>query len=388
MNNGHLVIIPFNIPWNWSTDYTNETAKILSKKNIVICFLWVNALSIKEYISLRKKPKLLKKHSKNLFIYEPIHIIPFRRFGFVNSLNLALNVGLIRLFVKLLELRFGKKKKILWIFHPNFFSLLKLFGQKYVTLYDCVDYFPTNSDRTITNNERDLLAQVDIVTANSKTLLHHCKQTKEVVHLVPQGFRLNHFKNPIKSNKEFCKKSPLIGYIGAINNRLNYDLLTSLAQNNPQWHFILWGPFLELTSQSPIMEKINFLLSLSNVTHGVSKNKKEVPAIINQFDIGIIPYDVSRGFNKYCYPMKLFEYFYMGKPVVSTPIEELKRFPKFVKIGRTNQKWERHIKTLLAKPWPEKYKQEQRKLAEENSWVRKIEAISKVIESEKKNRFL
>ena len=36
----------------------------------------------------------------------------------------------------------------------------------------------------------------------------------------------------------------------------------------------------------------------------------------------------------------------MGKPVVSTPIEELKAFPTFVKIGNTAEEWEKHIKTL------------------------------------------
>ena len=81
--------------------------------------------------------------------------------------------------------------------------------------------------------------------------------------------------------------------------------------------------------------------------------------------------------------MKLFEYFYLGKPVISTPIEELKRFPKFVKIGKTAKEWEKHIKFLLSKPWP--YQKEQKKLAKENSWKSKIEVISKIIDDEKKS---
>jgi hypothetical protein len=78
--------------------------------------------------------------------------------------------------------------------------------------------------------------------------------------------------------------------------------------------------------------------------------------------------------------MKLFEYFYMGKPVLATPIEELKRFPKYVKIGRTAEEWEKHIQTLLAKPWPKAYQKEQKRLAVANSWDYKIDAILKVVE--------
>ena len=110
-----------------------------------------------------------------------------------------------------------------------------------------------------------------------------------------------------------------------------------------------------------------------------TKSRLVIKEVIKNFDIGIIPYDVSHDFNRYCYPMKLFEYFYMGKPVISTPIDELKRFPKFVKIGESSIDWEKHIKSLLSMSWPVKYKEEQKKLAEENSWENKIEAINKVL---------
>ena len=78
--------------------------------------------------------------------------------------------------------------------------------------------------------------------------------------------------------------------------------------------------------------------------------------------------------------MKLFEYFFLGKPVVSTPIEELKRFPKFVKIGNTNEEWEKHIKNLLSKPWPKENQKQQRKLSEENSWRKKVAKITNVMQ--------
>ena len=77
--------------------------------------------------------------------------------------------------------------------------------------------------------------------------------------------------------------------------------------------------------------------------------------------------------------MKLFEYFHMGVPVVSTPIEELARFPKYVKIGLTANEWGKHIKEILTKPWPKKYKYDQRRLAVKNSWKNKIDEISKFL---------
>ena len=68
--------------------------------------------------------------------------------------------------------------------------------------------------------------------------------------------------------------------------------------------------------------------------------------------------------------------------MVSTPIEELKRFPEYVRIGTTVEEWEEHITSLLSKPWPDSNKQAQRRLAIDNSWERKIQKIMRVIESE------
>lgn len=131
-----------------------------------------------------------------------------------------------------------------------------------------------------------------------------------------------------------------------------------------------------------LVEVRKLLIKLPNLIHISSQPRTALPSIIEQFDICMIPYNVSLDFNRYCYPMKLFEYFYMGKPVVSTPIEELTRpeFAEFIKIGATARDWQRHIEQLLAKPWPSKLQKRQRQLAIANSWQRKVEAISGIIQ--------
>ena len=136
-----------------------------------------------------------------------------------------------------------------------------------------------------------------------------------------------------------------------------------------------------------VEKNIKKLKKLPNVIIGFSKDRKIIPSIIKQFDIGIIPYNIKLLSNKYCYPMKIFEYFYLGKPVISTPIKELKNFPEYVKIGNTIEEWKKHIEILLSKPWPEKYERKQKKLAIANSWSNKINTINKLIfNKDEKNR--
>ena len=73
--------------------------------------------------------------------------------------------------------------------------------------------------------------------------------------------------------------------------------------------------------------------------------------------------------------MKKFEYFYLGKPLISTEIVELNRFSKFVKIGNNYSDWQKYIKEYLKKSWPKSFQKEERKLAEVNSWENKINSI-------------
>lgn len=382
-----LIVIPFNLPWEWSTDYTNQTAMELAKNgNKVICYMWTDAFSLKEYFEKKKFPKILERPFKNLYLYHPILFVPFRRFLAIEVLNEIIDVWILKGFMSLLALRNIFEKKIFWVFDPRLVPFLKYFSSPWKIIYDCVDLFSATArnkeeKKSLVRNERKLLIRADLVTANSEVLVNYLKNIRNDVFLVPQGFRINTFLNKTdKSIKIKRGDRPLIGYVGAVNCRLNYSLLYELARRNPDWDFAIWGPVLQkelfTNSQSIVYDK---LIKLDNVILGQS-SKLEIPSIINQFDIGMIPYDVTQDFNKYCYPMKLFEYFYLGKPVVSTKVEELKRFPKFVKIGNDYMSWKKIISDTLSRPWPSIYKSEQRAISIENTWGAKLTKITGYME--------
>lgn len=389
MLSGKLVIMPVTYPWKWSTDYHEQTARILSKKNLVICLVPHDAVSLKD-ILLRKKPlSILEKQAKNIYFYQKIYLLPFRRFDLIEHLNEKLQKVVLKLCITYLEKR-NHFQRVLWIFEPGFSYVAdELATNNSLTIYDCVDFYAGTDvrgtiDNKIAHLERSLLQSSDFAFVNSHTLCRLHQKHRPDLHVVPQGFREEIFQR--YQDKRFLKirnKKPIVGYIGGINTRIDYQMLYTLAKRIPMVEFVLIGP-VQLSddiSVEVVDSGVEKLLRLSNVSFYPALEKKEIPGVIKQFDIFMIPYHLRSDFNRYCYPMKLFEYFYVGKPVIAPPIEELKLFPKFVTIAHSVAEWEKAITDLLSKPWPSSYKREQKKLSVANSWHKKIQAISEVIQS-------
>lgn len=374
----HLIISVFYVKLEEGLDYATQTLKILGENNIAYGLALGNPVNLKEFVRqvLKGDFRIVKKQWYSSII-RPVFIIPGQRFEFVKKINIFFNALAVKIF---LELRYRNKKKIVWLFEPYRSWIILSVFRNYKTIYDCVDYFSGLSDE-VANEERHLLQNASHVFANSHSLAGQLRKYRQDVHVVPLGFAEQIFR------KEIIHKFPrrpdhlIVGFVGGIDYRLDYDLLFRVVRTLPRVTFEFVGPILpNVIDHGPDIDMLfGKLRKFPNVRWIPEQSKNRIPGIIQHFDIGIIPYDIKYPLNKYCHPMKLMEYFYMGKPVVATTIEELKRFPKYVKIGSTAEEWGQHIKALLSPSWPKKYKEEQRRLAEENSWERKIEAVRRVI---------
>lgn len=384
-----LIIIPFQLPWDWSADYQKQTCLTLAKNNSVIAYIDGDSRFF-----LKKRPKRNFPKLKNILFYQPRYLLPLRRFSIIEISNKFLNLWY-------LLLRFGKNrdKKLVWIFDPMFwfFPKIRYFYPRVKSLYDCVDYYWNLNHalkKRIWGMEQKLILSVNYFFVNSYLLEKKKRLIRKPDAVVPQGFDFESFKPEtkyrqpekrelLKIKKAFSKiPKPIVGFIGALTYRLDFKLILALVRNMPQVSFVftnylLLNPEEDLSvGTSEFLEKIR---KCKNVFFVPKAKRPGVKEMIKHFSIGIVPYDISFDFNKYCFPMKLFEYFYAGIPVISTPIEELKRFSKYVMLSNSVYGWETAIKYYLSKPWPKEYKIKQRNLAEENSWEKKIEAITNIV---------
>lgn len=371
-----VFIVAFNGRVQDGCDYATQTIRLLVRTGHVYGLCLGEPISWRTILSCRALPIIQK--SFGTVIFRPVFFIPGQRNYFIRRINYLANAFALRIYISFIH---PYTKKFLWFFEPfNMPDLLKMF-KGYTTIYDCVDYFYDFSN-TARKDEQYILACVGHVFANSKTLQTHLKKFRNDVCFVPLGFSLDLFRQyePTKIVR-IVRKQFIVGYVGNIDARIDTRLLTIVVRACPEMQFQFYGnikPMIRL-SNGKLHKPFQRLFALPNATYNGEVPKSIIPAVIDTFDVGMIPYRMDSGLNRHCFPMKTLEYFFYGKPVISTPIEELKRFPNLVRIGKTTLEWERNIRELLSKPWPDSYKRAQRRLATENSWERKIMAISKTI---------
>lgn len=376
------ITIPFLLPWNWSADYQWQTCLTLATNNRVTVYYQHDAQFWLKRAFRPQRPKL-PKH-KNIHVYVPIYILPFQRFPAIRKLNEILALKLFAWHQRRQWQR-AAHRPILWLFDQDFYFYPKVLPQLF-SIYDCVDFHwhpkPTQNHQ-VRQQDTELIKNVELCVVNSQSLYEHHQRLRSDIHVVPQGFRLQNFTHSStpahgapRCSVLLPHSKPIIGYVGALNHRLQFKLLFALIESSPHWQFVFWGP-LQLKSNDAQLEKnIRKLSAYPNVTRGHSEDRHQVAEIIAQCDVCTIPYDTSQAFNKYCYPMKLLEYFYVGKPVIATPIKELQKFSDLVVIAKDWTEWQLQISQLLREHWPIAKQRAERQIAEANSWTAKLEAIS------------
>ena len=367
-----LILIPDLSGGQQVCDFVWQTALGLSKNNQV----YIINFNQQEF-----------KKNKNIRQIKPFNCLPFSRFTLIKKINQHLYKFLLGLWF---SLKFPLKRRYLLIFFPQLADLLSLRFFAFSIVFDIVDFhfsFDSDAYQKLQTQKKKILDSADYIFSISKSLKKlYENETDKEIHLVKQGFDYQTFKKRAKKSVKVPDNKPIIGFVGQISMRLDFLLLDDLLKNNPNLSFVFIGPLHyepNVSQDSDLLllkEKFNQLLTHPNFFHYDKQERNKILSFIETFDLAIIPYDASLVFNRYCYPMKLFEYFYAGKPVISSNIKELQKFPNFVKIAYSRDDWQKLIFQLLNQDWSKKQQQKQRKIALVNSWENKLNEIMSVID--------
>lgn len=311
--------------------------------------------------------KLNTKHGE-LEVYNSPPIIPV---NWINNKRLfkivaGVNGWLLRRTFKRLQKRVDSSETVLVnAFNPVYGLLTDKVWKVSQKIYYCYDEINGTewSNKWGKMYEQDYLGKVDRVITTSSKLRSVKSQLNHDCHLVKNGVDLDVFKNPllVKSKKW------TIGYVGAIDNRIDAKLVKALAEQMPEYQFRFIGPIVseDVAAQ---WQKVH------NIECTGPVNQDLLPNLINGMDACIIPF-VKNELTAAIYPLKINEYLAMGKPVVSTDFADLSDFSTLISIVNSPESF---VQSLVRELKGNTRLRIQRRIrfAEGNSWESRAEEFA------------
>jgi glycosyltransferase involved in cell wall biosynthesis len=208
-----------------------------------------------------------------------------------------------------------------WLYTPMMLPLAEAIAPRLV-VYDCMDELSAFrfAPPEMRFRERALFARAELVFTGGRSLWEAKRGNHHAVHLFPSSVDIAHFAAARTGLGEPASIAgiphPRLGWVGVIDERMDLDLLASVATRHPDWHIVLLGPVAKIDPAS--------IPDLPNVHTLGPRTYAELPAYLAHFDVAIMPFARNEA-TRFISPTKTPEYLAAGLPVVSTPIRDVVR---------------------------------------------------------------
>ncbi len=378
-------VLNFNMTswFEWENDMIDRDYHIIFEmekdyrinKIISVDFLPFNFKSlVREYL----KAKIYKKDPET--IMKGLFFKVNKRSEKIYSIH-TINPFCIKRIVKKIEL---DNNFIILNHNPFFIRYIKLFRNNKL-FFEANDNWAEN--RSFRKYKKQLLKKYNYIANNSEKIFVVSKNLNETIfsdfntYIIPNGVNIEFFKNSKKSfrvdniiseikNSEF-KKSKIIGYCGILKtDRINLSLLEFAIEKNPDKLFLITGPVFDDIKIKNLNNYKNVKLHLSFI-----KNN-EKPYLYSFFDVCLIPHQTG-DFIKSMDPMKLYEYLALGKPVVTTKInDKINEFKNLIYIADNKLEFSNYIEKACIE-FDNSLKIQRIKAVQNKSWEKEI---SKMVE--------
>lgn len=217
-------------------------------------------------------------------------------------------------------------------------------------------------------HEAEFMQRADLTVVSSAPLLAAKEMAAKRCGLVKNGVSLDLFKQagrqPGVMDMPAAGSGAVIGYLGSVDERLDYNLLEYLATAMPQHQFAFVGRIISKTG-------IGRLERLPNVTFLGPRPPSRLASYVSAFQVGIIPF-VKNPLTAGIYPLKANEYLAMGKAVVSTGFSDLSDLEGAVHTAETYEGFRLAIEEALDSD-TEGMQSARRAIAQANSWEKRAE---------------
>jgi glycosyltransferase involved in cell wall biosynthesis len=181
----------------------------------------------------------------------------------------------------------------------------------------------TSAAARLQRAHRRMLRESDVVWAISRALVDDIRTVRPDVERTDVGVECDAFARAAadaradRGREGSAARPPCIGLVGNLNDRIDWELLESIARARPHWQLTLVGPVYHASAQTDAA--VRRLREVANVRLPGPVGRDGLPAAVAALDVGLIPYRMTAA-NRRINPLKLYQYLAAGVPVVATPI--------------------------------------------------------------------
>lgn len=373
-------IICFAKDWTEDPTSNNHVMKLLARDNQV---LWLNSISTRtpklssgsDMAKIRRKLKSFadgpQQVGERLSVFTPL-VLPFPHSRAAVMMNRQILRGTTAYFRR----RLGMDEFQLWSFIPTAVEYFGHMGESF-RVYYCTDewsQFSAVDGARVTQMERELCRRADIVFTTSRTLLEAKRPWNPETHLASHGVDWAHFARALAPETTVPSEMaglqhPVLAFFGLVEDWIDIDLIGWLAEQRPDWTFVMIGKVAVDHSRWARTPNIRWL---------GRKPYAELPSYCKAFDLGLCPFrinELTRNVN----PIKLREYLSAGLPVVSTNLPECARVPEWCSVADTREEFLAACQAALAADSAEA-RRRRSELMRAESWEHKVRQLGEHID--------
>ncbi len=290
----------------------------------------------------RQAGEQVKPH---LTVYALPPVLPFfNKFRWINRLNQRR----VARYVRKRMAQHGFNAPLLWVYSPVAADCVDRIPHS-ALVYDCVDrhsaYGGLMNPALVDQMELELAGKCQQVFATASGLAQRLKQANPRTAFIPNGANFERFvqaARPLPCPEDMAGiPKPIFGFVGALQECIEYSFLAQAAAAHPEWSFVFIGrenPGVDL-SRLRALQNCHFL--------GLKPNEK-LPCYIAQFDACLNLF-ASGDLSKDVSPLKFYEYLATGKPIISTPQpDQVLQYAPLIHIAATAEEFVRCCQEALA----------------------------------------
>jgi glycosyltransferase involved in cell wall biosynthesis len=226
-----------------------------------------------------------------------------------------------------------------WIYKPYQRDFIPVGSEYIYEVYDddTLDFGTGKVEDAVVELEPRVIGAARHVFFTSKVLAARKAACARAWTVVENGVDFSAFRRRADLPGPNAANRPRVGYLGNLSDFFDWEAMFEVCRGLPEMDFVLHGQ-IEWHRLEGRVELAQALLGLPNVESTGRVSRSVGAASVARCDVLVIPFVVNDAMHA-VNPLKLWEYFAVGVPVVSSPMLAIDLPEPILRVARTADEW-------------------------------------------------